>query len=48
MCDGTAAMAAMAELADTDVAMADEDGDDDEPADDGLPTVARMLNDDVE
>jgi hypothetical protein len=26
--------------------MADDDGDDDDPADEGLPTVARMLNDD--
>jgi hypothetical protein len=48
MCVGTPAMAAMAELAETDVAMADDDGDEDEPADDGLPTVARMLKDDVE
>ena len=38
-------MAAIAELADTEVAMAEDDGDDDEPADDGLPTVARMLKD---
>ena len=46
MCDGTPAIAAMAELADTDVAMAEDDGEDDDPADEGLPTVARMLNDD--
>jgi hypothetical protein len=41
-------MAAMAELAETEVAMADDEGEEDEPADDGLPTVARMLKEEEE
>ena len=42
ICEGTPAMAAMAELAATEVAMAEDEGEVDEPAEDGLATVARI------